>query len=163
GHRGQEGDVKSAPEKALGHGSLAVLREKTPCGRGTWNRRSPRSPGRSVILPPEAFPHNHKAPAVTGAARLVVTRFIGSGSRLAHHLRALGVRRGSFVAFLLPRGIDALVALLAALKAGAAYVPLDPDYPAERVGTILSDCGAAAVITTQALAHRCGAHGARAV
>jgi non-ribosomal peptide synthetase-like protein len=47
----------------------------------------------------------------------------------------------------LPRSIDAYVALLGILKAGAAYVPLDPDYPAARVGFILSDCKAKALLT----------------
>ena len=52
----------------------------------------------------------------------------------------------------LPRSMDALVALLAILKSGAAYVPLDPEYPAERVNFILSDCGAKTLVTTKELA-----------
>src|ERR1044071_4582310 len=47
-------------------------------------------------------------------------------NRLAHHLRGLGVKCGDRVALLLPRSMDVYVALLGILKAGAAYLPLDP-------------------------------------
>src|SRR5579871_1425236 len=61
-------------------------------------------------------------------------------NQLAHHLRANGAGRGRAVAMLLPRSMDVYIALLAILKSGAAYVPLDPDYPADRVSYILGDC-----------------------
>src|SRR5262245_2776925 len=70
-------------------------------------------------------------------------------NRLARHLRALGAGPGARVALVLPRSIDAYAALLAILKAGAAYVPIDPDTPAERVTYILEDCDALAVVTTE--------------
>lgn len=73
-------------------------------------------------------------------------------NRIAHHLRRRGVRRGSCVALLLSRSADAYAALLGILKAGAAYVPLDPEYPAERVAGILKDSAAAVLITTTELA-----------
>src|SRR5262249_49990499 len=98
-----------------------------------------------------------------GEGRLSYRQLDGRANRLANHLRSLGVGKGSFVGLLMPRGVEAIIALLAALKSGAAYVPLDPDYPAERVNTILADCGAAAVITTAALATKCGDHRHRAV
>src|SRR5439155_128226 len=63
-------------------------------------------------------------------------------NRLARHLRSRGVQRGSLVAMLLPRSADAYAALLGILKAGAAYVPLDPEYPADRVEYILDNCAA---------------------
>lgn len=107
--------------------------------------------------------HPDNVALVCGNERLTYRELESRANRLAHHLRSLGVTKGSRVALLLPRGPEALVALLAALKAGAAYVPLDPDYPAERVGYILSDCGARAVITTQALIGKCGPHRSRAV
>ena len=69
-------------------------------------------------------------------------------NQLAHLLRSRGVRRGDCVGLWLPRSLDAYVTLLAILKAGAAYVPLDPDYPPERVSFILSDCQARALVTT---------------
>lgn len=75
-------------------------------------------------------------------------------NQLAHVLRQGGVGRGGRVAMLLPRGNEVLVALLAILKAGAAYVPLDPDYPADRVSYILGDANVDAVVTTMSPAAR---------
>jgi len=100
---------------------------------------------------------------VCETTRLTYGEVEAAANRLAHHLRSVGVTKGCCVALLLPRGADAIVALLGVLKAGAAYVPLDPDYPTERVEFILSDCDARAVITTQALATKCGRHRDRAV
>jgi non-ribosomal peptide synthetase-like protein len=60
----------------------------------------------------------------------------------AARLRAAGVGPGTLVAFQLPRSIDVYPILLGILKAGAAYVPIDPETPADRVGFILADCGA---------------------
>lgn len=53
--------------------------------------------------------------------------------RLARVLCARGIGPGHFVAFQLPRSLDVYLAMLGVLKAGAAYVPLDPEYPHERV------------------------------
>jgi non-ribosomal peptide synthetase component F len=56
-------------------------------------------------------------------------------NRLSRHLTALGVQRGSRVALCVDRSFDMVVALLAIMKAGAAFVPLDPSYPSERLFT----------------------------
>src|SRR5439155_1665050 len=80
-------------------------------------------------------------------------------NRLARHLRSRGVGRGSVVAMLLPRSVDAYATLLGILKAGAAYVPIDPEYPADRVAYILEDSGAGALVTTADLAGRYEAFG----
>src|SRR6266566_2027776 len=73
-------------------------------------------------------------------------------NRLARHLRGRGVGRGSIVAMLLPRSVDAYAVLLGILKAGAAYVPIDPEYPADRVEYILENCAATALVTVAELA-----------
>src|ERR1700704_4216076 len=78
-------------------------------------------------------------------------------NQLARFLKAKAIGKDSVVGLLLPRSADVYVALLAILKAGAAYVPLDPDYPAERLAHILSDCGACALITISSLPVNCGA------
>jgi amino acid adenylation domain-containing protein len=75
-------------------------------------------------------------------------------NRLAHHLRALGVKPEALVALCLERSLELVVAVLAVLKAGGAYVPLDPEYPAERLAFVLGDCGAGVLITQERLLDR---------
>ncbi|GAA1642664.1 hypothetical protein GCM10009764_75670 [Nocardia ninae] len=71
--------------------------------------------------------------------------------RLARRLRGLGVRPEVLVALCLERGVEAVVAILAIVKAGGGYVPLDPEYPADRLRFILDDTDAPVVITTSRL------------
>ncbi|KQQ35972.1 hypothetical protein ASF61_07065 [Duganella sp. Leaf126] len=68
-------------------------------------------------------------------------------NRLAHWLRAQGVSSGSIVALALPRSGALVVTLLAVLRAGAAYLPLDPDWPQARVAAILDDARPALLLT----------------
>ncbi|WP_267118735.1 AMP-binding protein, partial [Xanthomonas sacchari] len=68
-------------------------------------------------------------------------------NRLAHHLIDQGVRPNDRVAICIDRSLDMLVGVLAILKAGAAYVPLDPAYPRERIAYMLQDSAPVAVLT----------------
>ncbi|MEM7354925.1 MAG: amino acid adenylation domain-containing protein, partial [Acidobacteriota bacterium] len=70
---------------------------------------------------------------------------------LARHLRSLGVAREARVGLLMVRTPEMVTSMLAILRAGAAYVPLDPLYPRERMAFILAECGAAAVLTLERL------------
>lgn len=72
-------------------------------------------------------------------------------NKLAHHLISQGTKSGDIVALYLNRNIEMLVALLAVQKTGACYLPLDPDYPADRIQYILDHAKATAVITESAL------------
>lgn len=71
-------------------------------------------------------------------------------NRLARHLRSLGAGAGRVVAVCLERGPDQITALLAALKAGAAYLPLDPELPSDRLAFMIEDSAAAHVVTDAA-------------
>jgi amino acid adenylation domain-containing protein len=73
-------------------------------------------------------------------------------NRIARHLQASGVRPGDRVALRLERSAGMVAAILGVLKAGAAYVPVDPAYPEERIAFTLEDSGAALVLTPEALA-----------
>ncbi|WP_437997980.1 amino acid adenylation domain-containing protein [Sorangium sp. So ce185] len=70
-------------------------------------------------------------------------------NQLARRLRALGVRPEDRVALCVERSAEMVVALLGALKAGAAYVPLDPKFPRERLRAVVEDSGARVVITQE--------------
>ncbi|MBF9029166.1 LLM class flavin-dependent oxidoreductase [Rhodobacterales bacterium HKCCE3408] len=75
---------------------------------------------------------------------------------LAGALAERGAGPGTVVGLCLPRGADLVVAMLAILKSGAAYLPLDPDYPAERIGMMIEDSAAPLVISTPDIATRLG-------
>ncbi len=72
-------------------------------------------------------------------------------NQLAHYLRKQGVRPDQLVGLCMDRSIEMIVGLLGILKAGAAYVPLDPSYPAERLAYILADSGVSVVLTMKSL------------
>ncbi|MFI8962709.1 amino acid adenylation domain-containing protein [Streptomyces sp. NPDC053493] len=89
----------------------------------------------------------HALALVSGEDRLDYATLNERANRLAHHLGGLGIGRGDTVAVLVERGPDLVAALLAALKAGAAYTLLDPDFPAERLAGAVADSGAALLVT----------------
>ncbi|MFF2812724.1 Pls/PosA family non-ribosomal peptide synthetase [Streptomyces sp. NPDC058000] len=84
-------------------------------------------------------------------------------NQLAHHLRGLGIGAGSRVAILVPRSVDMYAALLAVGKAGAAFVPIDPAAPADRVAFIAADAEVDAVLTVSELAAAVTGRGANVV
>src|ERR1051326_341385 len=69
-------------------------------------------------------------------------------NQLAHYLRRLGVGPESLVALVMERSVEMVVAVLGVLKAGGAYLPVDPAYPGERVRFMLEDAGASVVLTS---------------
>lgn len=75
-------------------------------------------------------------------------------NQLAHYLIGLGIRPGAIAGVALEPSMDMVVAILAILKAGAAYLPLDPRYPEARLAHILSDASPATVLTSEVLRRR---------
>ncbi len=93
------------------------------------------------------------APAVTaGDVALTYRDLDQKANRLAHVLRRNGIGPGTLVAVCLGRTVDMPVALAAILKAGAAYVPLDPTHPADRLRYIIDDAEVSSVITMSGFA-----------
>jgi len=90
--------------------------------------------------------------AVAGAHPLTYAELGAWSDRVARHLRARGLGAGDVVAVRMGHSPEAAVAQLAVMKAGAAYLPSDPAHPPARLGTLMADCGARAVLTTAALA-----------
>lgn len=73
--------------------------------------------------------------------RWTYARLNEDSNRIARGLLALGAQTGDRIAFVLPRTGRILIAMLGILKAGCAYIPLDPEYPAERISHVLEDSG----------------------
>ncbi len=84
-----------------------------------------------------------------GDQHLTYAELNSAANRLAHRLRDEGVVPEMLVGLSLDRSLDMLVGVLAVLKAGGAYVPIDPSYPADRIEHILSDSGAALLVTQE--------------
>ncbi|GGV88264.1 hypothetical protein GCM10015535_39190 [Streptomyces gelaticus] len=87
-----------------------------------------------------------------GVHRLTYAELDTRADRVARHLRRIGIGPGRPVALLVPRSVEMYVCLLGVCKAEAAFVPIDPAAPPERVDFILRDVGAAVMLTTSALA-----------
>ncbi|QIY73936.1 non-ribosomal peptide synthetase [Streptomyces sp. RLB1-33] len=132
---------------------VATLRLTTPEESGALTAAGA---GTSVAVPggsfvdwvAEAVRRSPDATAVeTGDEALTFGELDTAANRLAHELRTRGVGPESFVAVSLPRSTDLVVALLATLRTGAAYIPLDPDHPADRTAFMLTDTAPVLVVT----------------
>ncbi|MFE0877071.1 amino acid adenylation domain-containing protein [Streptomyces smyrnaeus] len=86
--------------------------------------------------------------------RLTYRQLDERSNRLAHYLRSRGVAAGCRVGIFLERSEELVVGLLGVLKSGAAYVPIDPSYPQDRIGYALGDSDARLVLTQKDLGHR---------
>ncbi|RJS18030.1 non-ribosomal peptide synthetase [Corallococcus sp. H22C18031201] len=113
-----------------------------------WNDARPEAPRLIHHLVEAQAARTPDAVAVThGSDSLTYAQLDARANQLAHHLRALGVSPLDTVGLCLERSsLDMPVAVLASLKAGAAYLPLDPSYPAERLAFMLKDASASLVL-----------------
>ncbi|MFE2071227.1 condensation domain-containing protein, partial [Streptomyces sp. NPDC059467] len=114
-----------------------------------WNDTARETP---AVLLPELFETQtartpHAAALISGGVELSYVELNSRANRLARHLVACGAGPEKLVAVALPRSADLVVALLAVLKSGAGYVPLDPDYPSDRIAYVLADAEPVLVIT----------------
>ncbi|MGX1887245.1 amino acid adenylation domain-containing protein [Streptomyces sp. NPDC055287] len=145
-------------EEAWGTGAFELLPPGQRERRARLNRPAAGEPPAPVGL-------LHEPVAARAAAGPDRTAVVGSGTgsslsygevhemsgQLAARLEERGVRAGDRVGVLLPKGPEQIVAVLGVLAAGGAYVPMDPEWPRDRVGHLLKDTSAAAVVTSGAL------------
>ena len=97
------------------------------------------------------------APALSSGGRTLTYADLAAAARsLAGRLAAAGVGRGDRVGIAVPRGVDMVVGVLATLDLGAAYLPLDPTYPMERLGFMVDDAGIAVLLATGGTAAELG-------
>ncbi|HZE89269.1 MAG TPA: amino acid adenylation domain-containing protein, partial [Verrucomicrobiae bacterium] len=133
--------IARAPGESHGPVSLlSPLQRATAILESTVIRRSGTAPRRlDEWFAREASLRSDAVAVVFGADRLTYGELERRAGAAASGLRRLGVGRGSFVGLLLDRSADLPVAALAVLQAGAAYVPLDPEYPRERLSWLIED------------------------
>jgi len=126
---------------------LSVLSDASPL-RWRYGERL------ETVLEEACRRHADRAAVATAGAEISYRDLDARANQMARLLIARGVKPGDRVAVLLDRGLDAYVALFALLKAGAVYVPLDANHPADRLRHILSDSAATLVLCHLRLADR---------
>ncbi|HEU0014494.1 MAG TPA: amino acid adenylation domain-containing protein, partial [Longimicrobium sp.] len=122
-----------------------------------WNRTEAPYPADSYIherFEAQAGRTPDAVAVVFEDAQLTYGELNARANRLAHHLRGLGVGPDVRVGICVERGFELVVAVLGVLKAGGAYLPLDPGYPRERLLDMVRDCAPVAVLTHGSLAGR---------
>lgn len=94
-----------------------------------------------------------------GAQKLPYRELNRRANQVARYLRARGALPGSLVGIGVERSLEMIVGILGILKAGAAYVPLDPGYPRDRLAWMLADCAAPVLLTASPLLDRFAGYG----
>jgi len=144
--------------------SMDVLDEAEHARLDGWGNRAALSRPTTTVSIPAVFAaqaaRTPDAVAVTCDGGSMTYRGLDeAANRWAHLLAARGVGPGQRVALLLPRSVEAIVAIMGVLKTGAAYVPIDPSVPEARMGFVLGDAAPVAAITTGELRPRLDGRG----
>ncbi|MFI6993150.1 amino acid adenylation domain-containing protein [Nonomuraea wenchangensis] len=142
--------VVAEPEARLSRLARVTGEERERLVRGPNDTAMPL-PAVPGLLPLIEARDPDRVAVVDGAARWTYGELDATANRLAHRLAEIGVGHGDVVALYAGRSAPTLAAMLAVLKAGAAYLPLDPDYPDARVRFVLEDSGARAVLVPDEL------------
>ncbi|MDT0454754.1 non-ribosomal peptide synthase/polyketide synthase [Streptomyces sp. DSM 41527] len=123
-----------------------------------WNGTEHGRPGQTLLdLFEDRAARTPDATAVTCAGTtLSYAELDARAGRLAHRLAETGAGPERFVALALPRSPEMIVAIVAVLKTGAAYLPVDPELPEGRIAHLLTDAAPALLVTTAAVAGRLG-------
>ncbi|MDY6946331.1 MAG: amino acid adenylation domain-containing protein, partial [Pseudomonadota bacterium] len=142
-------DLCGHPQRCLSDLSVLSPRDREQLLLKFNQTHAPRAAGATVH---ELFEHHcRSAPtAIAAQTDIGATTYQDLNvyaNRLAHRILSRGIECEAPVCVLLDRSIDFLAAVLACLKAGATFVPIDLDYPPERMRMILDDCGATLVVT----------------
>ena len=147
--------VAADPDRSVGRIDMLGAQERHRL-LVEWNDTAVEVP--SATLPELFEAQVARAPDATAVvfedAALTYAELNARANRLAWFLIGQKVGPERLVALALPRSVELIVALLAVHKAGGAYLPLDPDYPAERIGFMIDDAGPVVLLTTGKVAER---------
>ncbi len=133
--------VSAEPERPLGEHRLICAAERVRILAGLNPYERPAHPYRTMAEPVEEQAERtpDAVALVSGEESVTYTDLNERANRLASFLRDAGAGRGTFVALCFERSIEMIVAMLAVAKAGAAYLPLDPELPDDRLAFMLGD------------------------
>ncbi|RRJ64969.1 non-ribosomal peptide synthetase [Paenibacillus oralis] len=146
----------AAPDKPMGRLDILMPEERRRI-LTEW------SASEAAVPPPATIPELFEAQALRSPEAAAVVHEGNAlsyeelnlrANQLAHLLMAEGVGPEQIVALALPRSIEMVVGVLAVLKAGAAYLPLDPDYPADRIAYMLEDGAPVYMVTIAQVSSR---------
>ncbi|HSK04398.1 MAG TPA: amino acid adenylation domain-containing protein, partial [Kofleriaceae bacterium] len=141
------------PDQAIG--KLPILAEEDRRALAAWNATEadyPRTARIEELIAATARRAPERVAVRSGDRTLTYGQLAQRAAAIAAELRAPGVRTGDRVGLLVERDTDLLPSILGVLSAGAAYVPLDPAFPVERLRFMVEDAGLAAIVTTSAIA-----------
>lgn len=140
------------------NGHIGLLPLLTPAERHQiledWNRTGvdyPRDATLPKLFENQALQRPEAVALTLGEQHLTYEALNRRANLLAHHLRGLGVGLATRVGLLADRSLEMVVGILAILKAGGACVPLDPEYPKERLAFMLEDSGIHVILTHERL------------
>lgn len=144
-------DVIAEPEKRIAEHALIseAGRQKLLVELNATAFDNPRDVGLHRLFEEQAAKTPDHIALVCGNERMSYDALNRRSNQLAQHLIARGVEGGNLVGVYMERSAEMIVALLAILKSGAAYLPLDPFYPKERIAYIIEDSGVSVILTRQ--------------
>jgi amino acid adenylation domain-containing protein len=140
--------IVANPEQSISQLPLLTKSEQEQLLLG-WNHR-PREYTRECVqhLFEEQTDRTPEAVAILfGQQHLTYRELNSKANQLAHYLRSRGVAADQFVGISVERSLDMIVAILGVLKAGAAYIPLDPAYPSDRLSYMINDADISVILT----------------
>ncbi|GIJ22893.1 non-ribosomal peptide synthetase [Micromonospora lutea] len=143
----------SAPDRPVGAADLFTLRTRNLLDTVRAQRtESPDGPADILGQIAEQVRRDPQRPAAGDAQRtLSYAELDDESTRLAAHLRGRGVGPGELVAICLEPGCDALVAIVAVMRAGAAWLPVDPEWPVARTRRVIRSSGSSVLVSTSRL------------
>ncbi len=143
--------LTKAQEKQLLHAWSGARRDlsRKACTHELFEAQAARTPDKTAIVVPAG--QTRSAAWLKPRTQLTFRELNAYANQLAHHLQDLGVGPEVIVSIYLENSLEAIVAMLATLKAGGAYLPLDPSCPPERLAFMLSDACSSVLITQSQL------------
>jgi amino acid adenylation domain-containing protein len=158
-------EIAANPDQPIGSVDLLSSEEQAVIV-SKWNdtaREFPRQQTVHGLFEEQVAKTPERVAVRSGNSALTYAELNARSTTLARRLRAAGVRRGDLVGLYVERSVEMVVGVLGIMKTGAAYVPMDPAFPAERLGFMVEDAAMPVIVTQSALQEFLPPHQARIV